>query len=64
VKKTLPKMTLSRETLKRLDPSRLHLAGGLDTDHQCVPLTAASCNISCASACMHCGYTYEATYNA
>ena len=59
MKKTLPKMKLNRETLHRLDESRLrHLAGGLDTRNQCGPLTQGTCNIGCASGPMFCQGTF------
>ena len=48
MKKGLKRLTLGRETVRRLDALRLDEAvAGLDTNRQCMPLTAGSCNVTC-----------------
>jgi hypothetical protein len=51
MKKNLPKLTLSRETLRRLDESRLESAGGAIQD-------GGSMDRTCQSLCFVCPETW------
>jgi hypothetical protein len=44
MKKTLPKITLNRETLRQLTPAQMNAAGGIYTYTTCPPPTV-TCNV-------------------